>query len=53
MLFGTADAISITLSTLSIPSEFVSMIPYVVTVIGLVISSSMAGKAGKKKENKK
>ena len=49
LLFGTADAVSNTLSTLSIPSELVSMIPYAVTIIGLVISSG----ASRRKANRK
>jgi len=44
ILFGTADAVAITLSMLSIPSELVSIIPYVVTIIGLVISTSFMKK---------
>ena len=48
LLFGAADAVSNTLSTLSIPSELVSMIPYVVTIIGLVVSSGAAQRKQKK-----
>jgi len=47
-LFGTADAIAITLSTLSIPAELVSMLPYLATIIGLVISAHL----GRKKLNR-
>lgn len=36
-LFGIADAMSSSLQVLSVPAEFIQMIPYVVTVIGLVI----------------
>lgn len=36
-LFGIADALSSTLQVLSIPTEFIQMIPYVTTVIGLII----------------
>ena len=39
VLFGMADATAMTLSMLSIPSEVVSMIPYVITIAGLIISS--------------
>lgn len=39
LLFGAADALAMVLSTLSIPSELVSMIPYFLTIVGLVISS--------------
>jgi len=48
ILFGSADALAITLGTLSIPSELVSMIPYVVTLAGLVLSSNAARKQLKK-----
>ena len=36
-LFGVADALSSSLQVLSVPAEFIQMIPYVTTVIGLVI----------------
>jgi simple sugar transport system permease protein len=37
LLFGFFDALSNTLQLMRIPSEFVNMIPYAATVIGLVI----------------
>jgi simple sugar transport system permease protein len=37
LLFGFFDALSNTLQLMKIPSEFVNMIPYAATVIGLVI----------------
>jgi simple sugar transport system permease protein len=37
LLFGFFDALSNTLQLLKIPSEFVNMIPYVATIVGLVI----------------
>ncbi len=37
ILFGTADALSNQLGTLDIPSQWVQMIPYVVTILALVI----------------
>ncbi|MCP4155430.1 MAG: ABC transporter permease, partial [bacterium] len=37
LLFGFFDALSNSLQSLRIPSEFVQMIPYLATVIGLVI----------------
>lgn len=52
-LFGTADALAITLSTLSIPSELVSMIPYLATIIGLVISSAVIKKRIAQEQRKK
>lgn len=36
-LFGIADAMSSSLQVLSVPAEFIQMIPYVVTVIGLIL----------------
>ena len=38
-LFGIADALSSSLQVLSIPAEFIQMIPYVTTVIGLILYS--------------
>ena len=37
LLFGSADALSNALQAYRIPSEFVQMVPYIVTIIGLVI----------------
>ena len=37
LVFGAADALSIQLGNLKIPSQFVQMIPYVATLISLVI----------------
>lgn len=37
LLFGFFDALSNTLQLMKVPSEFVNMIPYAATVIGLVI----------------
>jgi len=59
MLFGFFDALSNSLQSLRIPGEFVQMIPYAATVIGLVIYAinksnkikrihSMHNQAGKK-----
>lgn len=39
LVFGTADALSNVLASMRIPDEFVKMIPYLTTVIGLVIFS--------------
>lgn len=51
LLFGFAGALSITLQSLRIPAEFVQMIPYVTTIVGLVIySSRQAAKLKKIKE---
>ncbi|SFH52332.1 simple sugar transport system permease protein [Tindallia magadiensis] len=37
LLFGAADALSNSLQRFKIPSEFVQMLPYLVTIIGLII----------------
>ena len=39
MIFGAADAVSNVLAAMRIPDEFVKMIPYLATVVGLVIFS--------------
>lgn len=36
-IFGIADALSSTLQILSIPAEFIQMIPYITTVLGLIL----------------
>lgn len=40
LVFGTADSLANNLQALSIPSEFVQAIPYVATIIGLVLYSA-------------
>ncbi|MEI8216050.1 MAG: ABC transporter permease [Eubacteriales bacterium] len=40
LLFGFADALSNNLQSLSVPAEFIQTIPYVATIIGLVIYAS-------------
>jgi len=44
LLFGFADSLSNSLQALRIPAEFVQMIPYLATIIGLVIYSSIRQK---------
>ncbi len=44
MLFGTADAISNSLQSLKIPAEFVLMIPYLSTIVALVVFSILKEK---------
>ncbi len=39
-VFGAAEALSNSLQSLRVPTEFVQMIPYVVTVVGLALYSS-------------
>lgn len=48
-LFGIADALSSSLQVLSVPAEFIQMIPYVTTVVGLVIYSINRRHQAKKK----
>lgn len=39
LIFGAADAISNVLAAMRIPDEFVKMIPYLTTIVGLVVFS--------------
>lgn len=39
LLFGFADALALSMQTMRIPTQLVQMIPYVVTIIGVVIFS--------------
>ncbi|MBS4536765.1 ABC transporter permease [Clostridium sp. D2Q-14] len=50
ILFGAADALSNTLQLLGIPSELISIIPYLATVIGLLIYAINNTKKRKLKE---
>lgn len=51
--FGAANALSITLQTLNLRPELVQMVPYLATVIGLIIlSMNKQIKANKKREGK-
>lgn len=40
LLFGFADSLSNSLQSLKVPAEFVQMIPYAATIVGLVIYAS-------------
>lgn len=40
MIFGTADAVANNLQILHIPAQFIQMIPYMITVAGLVLYSA-------------
>jgi simple sugar transport system permease protein len=42
LLFGAVNALAIYLASLQIPSEFITLIPYLVTVIALTIYSAQA-----------
>lgn len=60
LLFGGADAVANTISSLNIPSELIQMLPYVATIAGLTIYSinkqkkARAGlRAGQKKDRGK
>ena len=48
-LFGIADALSSSLQILSVPAEFIQMIPYVTTVIGLIVYAACRKKQTQKK----
>lgn len=39
LVFGAAEALSINLQVLGLPPQFVQMLPYVVTILGLVVYS--------------
>lgn len=49
-LFGIADALSSSLQILSVPAEFIQMIPYVTTVIGLIVYAAYRKKQTQKKQ---
>lgn len=50
MFFGTADAIANVFQTLRVPAEFMQMLPYVVTLIGLMFVGGFT-KESKQKTN--
>lgn len=52
LVFGTADAVSNVLAAARIPDEMVKMIPYVATIIGLVIFSISSARRKKKRRLK-
>lgn len=49
LLFGSAEVASYSLQSLKIPAEFVQMVPYVATIIGLVVFSIIRERKVKKK----
>lgn len=51
LLFGAADALSNSIQNLKIPTEFVQAIPYVATILGLVLYSVRKMKKGMRKIN--
>lgn len=48
--FGTANAVSITLSTLNLQADLVAMLPYAATVLGLIIVSANKMRKEKQRE---
>ncbi len=52
LLFGTVNALAIYIASLQIPSEFVSLIPYLVTVIVLAVYSVQARRKKARKPTK-
>lgn len=44
LFFGMVDALSSNLQILNVPVQFVQMLPYVCTIVGLVIYSAIKGK---------
>lgn len=49
LIFGFADALSNMLAAMRIPDEFVKLIPYATTIVGLILFSSMRKHQQKKK----
>lgn len=49
LLFGLADALSNSILNTNIPSEFLQMIPYIATILGLVLYSVRKNKVERKK----
>ncbi len=49
LVFGLADALSNILQTLNIPAEFIQSIPYITTILGLIVYSVIQTR--KKKKN--
>lgn len=49
LLFGSADVASYSLQSLRVPAEFIQMIPYVATIIGLVVFSIIRERKTKKR----
>ncbi len=48
IVFGTADALASNLQILNIPAQFIQMIPYIFTIVGLVMYSITKEKSLKK-----
>jgi simple sugar transport system permease protein len=39
LIFGTADALASNLQVLRVPVQFIQMIPYLLTIVGLIVYS--------------
>ncbi len=52
LLFGAADAVANIAQTLRLPAQFASMIPYIVTIVGLCITGMTEGRTKKAKKGK-
>lgn len=52
LVFGVADALSNTLQSLRIPAEFVQMIPYITTLLGLALYANSKQKKGSSPKRK-
>lgn len=48
LLFGFAEALSMTMQSLKIPVEFVQMMPYLITILGLIFFSVIRDRREKK-----
>lgn len=53
MIFGTADAVSNVLQMTSVPTDFVMMLPYIVTIAGMIVISVVKQQKVKKKVGSK
>lgn len=49
LIFGFADALSNMLAAMRIPDEFVKLIPYATTIVGLILFSASRSRQQKKK----
>ena len=52
LIFGCADAMANTLQVLKIPTQFVQMIPYATTIMGITIYSVLTANQIKKRRMK-
>lgn len=52
LLFGFAESLSMVLQSLKIPVEFVQMMPYLITILGLIVFSIIREKTEEKEKNR-